>query len=200
MDEWKTYSLSIIKEIQQQHETQLCPETLQEEVKQWNQTIEEQLYEPLSKMLLVETLEEYQKAHQDFYTTLEQLDKKLETHRYLCGDYLTECDLMVFAVLVRFDVEYSRYIEPCKHRVADYQNLWGYLKDIYQIPAVSQFVNFDEFLSKNEKKSNEGKQFYMGSIYYDLILLQADLPKVWSMPTGREGKSNDPANKMKKGM
>lgn len=42
-------------------------------------------------------------------------------------------------------VSYSRNIGPCKHRLVDYPNLWGYARDLYQIPAFRHNTYFKDF-------------------------------------------------------
>lgn len=196
IDEWMEYGTIIAKEIQSQHCAELFPQGLEDKMKEYDLWAKEHILLSLSRMLLTEDLEEYVKVHDEFYNSLDELERRLADKRFVFGDYITDSDIRLFAVLVRFDVEYSRYVEPCKKRIVDYPNIWGYLRDIYQVPAVSDAVDFEEFLSKNGKENDEGKNFYAGSVYYDFVLLQSDIPGLWSASPMREEKSSDPSNKL----
>jgi putative glutathione S-transferase len=45
--------------------------------------------------------------------------------------------------LVRFDPVYVTHFKCDKHRISDYLNLYGFLRDIYQMPGIAETVNFD---------------------------------------------------------
>ena len=56
---------------------------------------------------------------------------------------LTEADLRLWTTLVRFDPVYVTHFKCDKHRISDYLNLYGFLRDIYQMPGIAETVNFD---------------------------------------------------------
>lgn len=45
--------------------------------------------------------------------------------------------------LVRFDAVYVSHFKCSLRRIADYPNLSGYLRDLYQVPSVAETVNMD---------------------------------------------------------
>ena len=45
--------------------------------------------------------------------------------------------------LIRFDAVYHGHFKCNLRRIVDYPNLFGYLKDLYQVPGVAETVNFD---------------------------------------------------------
>ncbi|WP_411025171.1 glutathione S-transferase C-terminal domain-containing protein, partial [Salmonella sp. s54836] len=54
--------------------------------------------------------------------------------RYLSGDQLTESDIKAFPVVLRLDpVAYGLFKCNAK-RITDYPNLFGYLRELYQLP------------------------------------------------------------------
>ena len=57
----------------------------------------------------------------------------------------TDSDIRLYTTIARLDVSYSRNIGPCKHRLVDYPNLWGYARDLYQIPAFRHNTYFKDF-------------------------------------------------------
>lgn len=74
---------------------------------------------------------------------LARLEQILGQHRYLTGNQLTEADIRLWTTLVRFDPVYVTHFKCDKHRISDYLNLYGFLRDIYQMPGIAETVNFD---------------------------------------------------------
>ncbi|EHW4802088.1 glutathionyl-hydroquinone reductase YqjG, partial [Escherichia coli] len=52
-------------------------------------------------------------------------------------------DIRLWTTLVRFDPVYVTHFKCDKHRISDYLNLYGFLRDIYQMPGIAETVNFD---------------------------------------------------------
>jgi putative glutathione S-transferase len=55
-----------------------------------------------------------------------------------------ESDWRFFVTLIRFDPVYYGHFKCNLHRIADYPNLYGYLRDLYQIDGIAQTVDFDQ--------------------------------------------------------
>jgi putative glutathione S-transferase len=83
----------------------------------------------------------YEEAMHPLFETLDWLDGRLATHRYLMGDQQTEVDWRLFTTLVRFDPVYVGHFKCNLRRIADFPNLSGYLRDLYQTPGVGETVN-----------------------------------------------------------
>src|SRR5206468_4250071 len=62
---------------------------------------------------------------------------------YLLGDVITEADWRLFVTLVRFDAVYFGHFKCNLRRIEDYNNLPGYLRDLYQQPGIAELVNLD---------------------------------------------------------
>jgi putative glutathione S-transferase len=71
------------------------------------------------------------------------LERRLGESRYLLGNTLTEADLRLWTTLVRFDAVYVTHFKCDRKRIADYPNLDGLLRDIYQMPGVAETVHMD---------------------------------------------------------
>jgi putative glutathione S-transferase len=84
----------------------------------------------------------YEEAVTPLFETLDFLEERLGQSRFLVGDSLTEADIRLFTTLVRFDAVYHGHFKCNVRRIVDYPNLWGYTRDIYQMPAVTPTVNF----------------------------------------------------------
>ncbi|WP_299806221.1 glutathione S-transferase family protein [uncultured Shewanella sp.] len=85
----------------------------------------------------------YNEAYVQLFNALDTIEVSLKAKRYLTGEQLTEADIRLFTTLIRFDAVYVGHFKTNKKRIADYPNLQGYLKDIYQIPGVAKTVNFE---------------------------------------------------------
>ena len=55
-------------------------------------------------------------------------------------DQITEADWRLFPTLVRFDVAYFSLFRCNKKRIADYPNLSGYMRELYQLPGIAETV------------------------------------------------------------
>ncbi len=89
------------------------------------------------------TQEAYEEAFEELFESLDVIDERLATRRYLVGDVITEADWRLFTTLVRFDAVYVGHFKCNLRRIADYANLSGYLRDLYQVPGVAKTVNLD---------------------------------------------------------
>lgn len=87
--------------------------------------------------------EAYEEAFGTLFRTLDEMDAHLSTNRYLMGDQLTEADWRLFTTLVRFDPVYVGHFKCNKKRIADYPNLSGYLRELYQREGIAETVFMD---------------------------------------------------------
>jgi putative glutathione S-transferase len=87
--------------------------------------------------------EAYDEAVTELFDALDHWDELLADQRYLAGDRLTEADICMFTTLVRFDQVYHTHFMCNKQFIHQYDNLWPYLRDIYQTPGVADTVNMD---------------------------------------------------------
>jgi putative glutathione S-transferase len=82
----------------------------------------------------------YEAAYDALFATLDELEARLSRQRYLLGHRVTEADWRLFPTLVRFDVAYFSLFRCNKKRIADYPNLSGYMRDLYQLPGIAETV------------------------------------------------------------
>lgn len=85
----------------------------------------------------------YERAFGELFDSLDWLEERLATRRYLCGDRLTEADWRLFTTLLRFDAVYVGHFKTNRNRIIDMPNLWGYARELYQWPGVADTVNWD---------------------------------------------------------
>lgn len=87
------------------------------------------------------TQEAYEDAVIELFAALDTLEARLADKRYLTGSTITEADWRLFTTLVRFDAVYVGHFKCNLRRIIDYPNLWGYLRDLYQVPGIAETVN-----------------------------------------------------------
>ena len=83
----------------------------------------------------------YEEAFDALFATLDALEARLAGQRYLAGPRITEADWRAFTTLVRFDAVYHYHFKCNWRRLVDYPNLWGYTRELYQVPGVARTVN-----------------------------------------------------------
>lgn len=89
------------------------------------------------------TQEAYEEAVTELFDALETLEARLTGQRYLLGNTITEADWRLFTTLVRFDAVYVGHFKCNIRRIVDYPNLWGYLRDLYQVPGIAETVSIE---------------------------------------------------------
>ncbi len=85
----------------------------------------------------------YEIACRTLFEALDQLEERLSKSRFLFDGRIVEADWRFFCTLVRFDVVYHGHFKCNLRRIIDYQNLQGYLMDLFQQQGIAETVNFD---------------------------------------------------------
>ena len=119
------------------------PEDLREEIDKLNAFIYENINDGVYRAGFATSQKVYEKQVRLLFGALDTLDQRLANRRYLFGDRLVETDWRLFVTLIRFDVVYHGHFKCNLRRIIDYPNLFGYLKELYQVDGVSETVNFD---------------------------------------------------------
>jgi glutathionyl-hydroquinone reductase len=125
------------------HDLDLYPEEHREEIEQLNELIYETVNNGVYKAGFAATQEAYEPPAYQLFETLDMLDARLANRRYLFGREPLETDWRLFVTLIRFDAVYHGHFKCNLRRIADYPNLSGYLRDLYQIRGIAQTVDFD---------------------------------------------------------
>jgi putative glutathione S-transferase len=118
------------------------PQPLRAEIDAINQRVYDTLNNGVYKAGFATTQAAYEAAVGPLFDTLDWLEQRLSGARYLCGDALTEADIRLFTTLVRFDAVYYSHFKCNIRRIVDYQHLWAYTRDIYQLPGIAATVDF----------------------------------------------------------
>ncbi len=126
-----------------QKDTSYYPEDLRSQI---DQTIDA-IYQPINNGVyragFATKQSAYEEAVTELFDALDHYEQVLSQQRYLCGDRLTEADICMFTTLLRFDAVYYSHFKCNLRRIADYSNLWNYVKDIYQHPEIKSTCHLD---------------------------------------------------------
>jgi putative glutathione S-transferase len=138
----------------------LYPQGLEADIDRWNAQIYASLNNGVYRAGFASSQDAYEKAARDVFETLDVLDEHLGSHRFLCGDMLTEVDVRLFPTLARFDVAYHYAFRCNLKKLTDYANLWAYARALYQMQGVADTVRFDiykqGYFSASEKRNPLG--------------------------------------------
>jgi len=161
--------------------------------------------------------EEFDSASNAIHAGLSKMNKKLQKRRYLCGDKITEADIIEFVALFRYDPLLSWVLIPStkdekkddekdeEKDVTDnrvlisesYPNIWGWLQDMFQQPGVEKTCDLLEILNSKSFLSSFGAR---------IIELGLEFPDNWAdeylnalkQPHMRERLSKNAEKKKKK--
>jgi putative glutathione S-transferase len=117
------------------------PEVLRDEIDEVNERIYHTLNNGVYKCGFATTQDAYEEAFVALFDTLDWLEERLSKQRYLVGNQITEADWRLFTTLVRFDAVYVDHFKTNLRRIVDYPNLWGYTRELYQVPGVKDTVH-----------------------------------------------------------
>lgn len=123
----------------------LYPEALRGEIDSLNAQVYETVNNGPYRVAGATSREDYTELRQAMIATLEALDERLANRRYLFGSQLTEADIRLWPTLARFDTGYNPLAGVTERRLTDFANLWGYTRDLYQLPAFRETTDFSSF-------------------------------------------------------
>jgi putative glutathione S-transferase len=122
----------------------LYPVALRSEIDALNELIYENVNNGVYEAGFSRNQAVYEKLCHRVFATLDELEGRLARTRYLVGDSPTEADWRFFPTLIRFDTVYYVHFKVNRRRIVDYPNLWGYVRDLYQLPGIAETVDMDQ--------------------------------------------------------
>jgi putative glutathione S-transferase len=126
------------------HGPDLYPVALRPEIDELNTHIYETVNDGVYRAGFATRQRAYEFAARKVFETLDELEERLSRSRYLFGPQPVETDWRLFVTLIRFDPVYYGHFKCNLRRIIDYPNLYGYLRDLYQIEGIAGTVNFDQ--------------------------------------------------------
>lgn len=121
----------------------LRPEALEDQIRELNQTLYENVNDGVYRCGFARTQDAYRDAFDRLFATLESLDLRLDRRRYLLGERVTEPDVRLFTTMIRFDAVYHGHFKCNDRRLSDFPSLFGWVRDLYQMPGVRETVDFE---------------------------------------------------------
>jgi len=122
---------------------QLSPADLRANI---DATIDE-MYQPVNNGVYRAGFARSQAAHAkaitELFAALDRFESVLQRQRFSCGDELSEADICLFTTLLRFDPVYHTHFKCNLRRIVDYPALWGFVRDVYQTPGISDTCRID---------------------------------------------------------
>lgn len=164
----------------------LYPKKFRKEIDELNDWLFPHINNGHYRMAFCQSVQAYDEAFEDFYASMDKLEERLETNRFLFGDYITDSDIRFFVTLARWDTSYFRNVGPVKHRIVDYKNIWGYARELYSIPAFKNNTYLKEFASGPK----EGDKLFRG--YSARIASKIDFEALWADDGARKHLSKTP--------
>ena len=134
---------SVFDELEGVSKIRYYPPAQAAEIDQLNELIYTTINNGVYRCGFSQSQEAYEQAYDLLFETLDYLDTRLSSQRYLCGENITEADWRFFATLIRFDVAYYSQFKCNKRQISDYANLWPYTRDLVQQPGVANTVDID---------------------------------------------------------
>lgn len=124
-----------------------CPPDLAGEIEAVNARVYDDFNNGVYKAGFASTQEAYDEAVDPVFDTMAWADDRLGRQRYLTGPRLTEADWRMFTSAVRFDSVYHTHFRCNRAWLRDYPNLWGWARELYQIPGVADTVRQDHIVN-----------------------------------------------------
>jgi putative glutathione S-transferase len=115
-----------------------------ETVEQWKTRLDQNLRTPIAQAGAAGTQEEYEAAYDEVFEELDQLNVELETKTYLLGNEITQADVRLYSILVRFDIIYYFAFRLNRSQVKDFKNLWRYARELYHRPEFQSVTDFQK--------------------------------------------------------
>jgi putative glutathione S-transferase len=125
-------------------EHDLYPEPYRRAIDELNKRTYERVNNAVYRAGFTTDQEEYESVVYELFATLDELDARLASRRFLFGAAPVETDWRLFTTLVRFDPVYAVHFKCSLRRLVEYPNLWPYTRDLYQQPGIAETVRMDE--------------------------------------------------------
>ena len=160
------------------HPIVLYPEPIRDEIDELNEIVYACVNDAVYKAGFAKRQTIYEREVLNLFQTLDRLDLRLADRRFLFGSSPVETDWRLFTTLVRFDAVYQIHFKCSIRKLAEYENLWPYARDLYMWPGVADTVSFDEIRA----------HYYRTHHHLNPNGIVAVLPAAsFEEPAGREG-------------
>lgn len=112
--------------------SRLFPARLHREIAELDAVIDEYVAGTIRRVAAATTQEEYTAERRRLTAVFHEFDGRLARTRFLLGPRITEPDIRLWTLLVRYDRGYNPFARISKLRLVDFPRLWAYARDLYQ--------------------------------------------------------------------
>lgn len=123
----------------------LYPRELRKEIDEVNEWVYASINNGVYRCGFARSQDAYDEAFGELFGALDRADARLDKHRYLVGNNITEADVRLFTTLARFDAVYFSHFKCNRQRIADFPNLGSYFRDLYQTEGFGDTVRVDMY-------------------------------------------------------
>jgi putative glutathione S-transferase len=169
----------------------LYPTDLRDEIDELNRFIYERINDGVYNCGFARSQDAYDLAYERFFEAMDLMDARLKDRRFLFGDFVTDSDLRIYPSLARFYITYYQVFRVNRTRLEDFENLWGYAKDLYRIPEIRDTTHFD-LIKKHYQLSPHLRPLW-GNV--NGICAKGPDVGIWEEPHGRARLSGHPGER-----
>jgi putative glutathione S-transferase len=119
------------------------PADMRDEIDALNERVYHTVNNGVYKAGFATTQAAYDSAVGALFESLDWLEDRLASRRFLTGARITEADWRLFTTLVRFDPVYVGHFKCNIRCLREYPNLWGYMLELYQRPGIAGVTRLD---------------------------------------------------------
>lgn len=120
----------------------LWPEESREEMEKVMRLIYTEINNGVYRCGFAGSQEAYEAAFDRLFSALDIIEERLGRSRFLMGGSITEADVRLFTTLARFDPVYFGHFKCNRQGLHQFENLWGYARDLYQTPGFGDTIDF----------------------------------------------------------
>lgn len=117
------------------------PAPLREEIERVNARVYRTVNNGVYRAGFATSQEAYEEAVGELFASLDWLEQRVSSRRWLVGGRQTEADWRLFTTLARFDPVYVGHFKCNLRRLVDYPALWAYTRELYQWPGIAATVD-----------------------------------------------------------
>ena len=97
----------------------------------------------IRKSDLAESQEEYEGYFKEVFSHLDDFDNILGGQKYLGGDEISEDDIDLYKILIKFDIIYYFAFKLNLKHIWEYEHLFRFVKELYNNPITKEFNDLD---------------------------------------------------------
>ena len=132
------------REFQREGAPDLYPEAIRPEMDDVMERVFTEVNNGVYRCGFAGSQDAYDAAYDRLFNTLDWLEERLSTRRFLMGESITEADVRLWSTLVRFDAVYHGHFKCNRQKLTEMPALWAYARDLFQTPGFGDTIDFPQ--------------------------------------------------------